>query len=159
MINGDASVSLFYEMANYKFPSSGLHYPVWITNKDESQKDHEQQLQHGPRIKYGPGGTRLVPVIISKEPWIPDSVKEKQIAECFKGEDQKHLFAFIKRNCQTLLDYWYLRISRMEMEKKVYETESKLKKKRKYTRYRLIDDTVEIDEILDEILSDIGWDE
>lgn len=73
MLNNDLEASA-YEMANVSKEDTGLPYDFWIDSKGEGR------TSHGPRIKVRLQG-QDVPVTISDEPDIPESVRKTGVTD------------------------------------------------------------------------------
>ena len=90
-----------YEMANVSKDDTGLPYDFWIDSLGDKRKSH------GPRIKVRVDG-KDIPVTISDNPDIPDSVRKKGI------EDFPHLAEikkYIKAYKEVLLAHYRHKIT------------------------------------------------
>ena len=94
----------FLEMANAIKVDTGLPYDIWLDSKGK-----ERNIPHNyPRIKVDVDGN-LIPVIISDNPIIPESVGIKN----FKKFNE--IKKFIIKNKDILLKHWNKELSDREI--------------------------------------------
>lgn len=81
-----------YEMANVSKEDTGLPYDLWIDSIGVDRKGKHSS----PRLKVQVNG-KLIPVLISENPDIPDSLKRKGIKDFpHLSEVKKYIKAYLK---------------------------------------------------------------
>lgn len=94
---------LLYEMANVKSSDTGLPYDLWIDSIGVDRKN----THNNPRLKVNVDG-QFIPMEISDNPDIPDSVKKKGITD-FKNKAL--IQRYIKAYKEILLAHYNKQIS------------------------------------------------
>lgn len=97
----------FFEMANAVKKDTGLPYDIWLDSKGV-----ERNVSHNsPRIKVEVDG-RLIPVLISDNPQIPDDVLAKGVKPFRKFNEIRK---FIITHKDILLKHWNKELSDLEI--------------------------------------------
>ena len=99
---------MLFEMANISPKDSGVRYPMWVDSVGENRNN----MHTLPRLKVQYKGQKI-PVLLSDEPQIPESVQDVLGFSSFKDFNQ--VKEFIKQNKDLLLKHWNGKVTDKEL--------------------------------------------